>query len=95
MRQVQKIPVRTSTYIGNVNTASKLKQHGKRKRVSKLEHFGTVLVLFQILGSESQGQRQLRCRKFFTEKMRRLIETLANLPFFYYLGSYLQLQLYQ
>ena len=52
MRQVQK---NTGMYIGNVSTASKLKQHGKRKRVSKLEHFGTVPVLFQILGSESQG----------------------------------------
>jgi hypothetical protein len=77
MRQVQK---NTAMYIGNVSTASKLKQHGKRKRVSKLEHFGTVPVLFQILGSESQGQ--LSCRKFFIEKMKRLIETLANLTFF-------------
>jgi hypothetical protein len=45
MRQVQK---NTRKYVGNVSTASKLKQHGKRNRVSKLEHFGTVPVLFQI-----------------------------------------------
>ena len=49
MRQVQK---NTTMYIGNVSTASKLKQHGKTKRISKLEHFCTVPVLFQILGSE-------------------------------------------
>jgi hypothetical protein len=61
--------------------------------VPKLEHFCTVPVLFQILGSESQ--EKMSCRNFLKEKIKWLIETQANLTFFYYIVSYLQLQLYQ
>ncbi len=63
MRQVQK---NTSTYIGNISTvphASKLKQHGKRKRVSKLKHVGTIPepVFLNVYGAqESIPRHQFR-----------------------------------